>query len=929
MPISLGQRDAGMKGIAQPMGETDSILNAIFAHCPDGIVVADDDGNILEANRAVSGFFGIGRDRLIGRNLAEFIVSDRDIALGWKPLVAASAVYGDRKLKNASGQLVDVLISGSAHFQPNRGLYFFRDISARKDLESDLQLEKAFASHILETSPLLIVGILPDGTTTFVNQAVQERTGYSRGEIIGKNWWTTLYPGDEYAQVTQLFAAFEKGAVKDYQMALTTKAGAKRVVSWNSVNRFSRSGELVEVVGVGMDVTDLLNAAAALKVAKEEAERAYQTKSDFLANMSHELRTPLTLILGPLEELLSAENVPRDRLETELRTIQRNGLRLLGLVNDVLDLTKVESKKMEVSWQHADLEKIVSELVCDTAPLMRARKIEPKFRATGKVRPVYIDTQLLEKIVLNLFSNAIKFTPEGGKIEVTLEFRDADFRLSVRDSGIGIPADKVHQLFRRFQQVDASVKRKFGGTGIGLALVKEFAELMEGSVEVESTLGVGSCFRVVLPTKDRAIVKAVGEPVAGGKSAGRKVQLRALESAAAVATGPGSDSKADVSGKKSLRILVVDDEVDLRRFIVRSLGQGLDGTPIVVHEAGNGKEALAAMDAFQPNIVLSDVMMPEMSGSELVAQLKSNSRYRHIPVIMLTAKASREDIIHGLETGADDYLPKPFGPAELRARALAAYRLYSTHQVLQSERIEREAAQKADQAKSLFLANVSHELRTPMHGILSFARFGQQKIGTASREKIKSYFDEIYDSGSRLMVLLNDLLDLAKLEAGKVEYSMREGDLAEIAKAAEREMSAFAGEKRLKLEVTSCEARGTFDTDKILQVLRNLVSNAIKFSDADTKVRIRVDVANAKLRCQVENQGLGIPATELGMIFDKFVQSSKTRTGAGGTGLGLAICKEIVEQHGGKIWAENVAGGKTVFTFELPANQGANERRAA
>jgi len=246
-------------------------------------------------------------------------------------------------------------------------------------------------------------------------------------------------------------------------------------------------------------------------------------------------------------------------------------------------------------------------------------------------------------------------------------------------------------------------------------------------------------------------------------------------------------------------------------------------------------------------------------------------------------------------------------------------------------RSERDTSEKANQAKSVFLANVSHELRTPMHGILSFARFGQQKFETSTKEKLKSYFDEIYDSGSRLMTLLNDLLDLSKLEAGKITYSMQELDLGEIVQIVISEMAAFARENGLKLETTGDASNviGTFDGDRIMQVVRNLISNAIKFSEKGTAVQIVLDQDQDKILCQVINHGVGIPKDELESVFDKFVQSSKTRSGAGGTGLGLAICREIVQQHGGRVWAESDLNSETRFIVELPRSAVETKQAAA
>ena len=243
--------------------------------------------------------------------------------------------------------------------------------------------------------------------------------------------------------------------------------------------------------------------------------------------------------------------------------------------------------------------------------------------------------------------------------------------------------------------------------------------------------------------------------------------------------------------------------------------------------------------------------------------------------------------------------------------------------VIISHRISTDLSEGLAATKSEFLANISHELRTPMHGILSYARFGQQKIESAPKEKLKSYFDEIYESGLRLMRLLNDLLDLSKLEAGKVVYAMQERDLVEIVAVIKSEMQAFATEKGLSIEVKH-EAQAVLvacDQDRIMQVLRNLVSNAIKFSTGGAPVRMELSTVEQGIQCVVSNKGVGIPQDELETVFDKFVQSSKTKSGAGGTGLGLAICKEIVEQHHGKIWAESDPGGETRFIMRLPLDR--------
>ncbi len=232
----------------------------------------------------------------------------------------------------------------------------------------------------------------------------------------------------------------------------------------------------------------------------------------------------------------------------------------------------------------------------------------------------------------------------------------------------------------------------------------------------------------------------------------------------------------------------------------------------------------------------------------------------------------------------------------------------------------REAAEQANTAKSQFLANMSHELRTPMHGILSFAGFGVKKHATAEREKLLDYFRKIQQSGKSLLTLLNDLLDLAKLESRKMTFDFKPAQLPILVASAADEFSSWASEKDLTIDCQLADLSETivFDADKIRQVLRNLLSNAIKFSPQGTVITVQTHRNTNAVVVSVCDQGPGIPEDELEEVFDKFVQSSKTKSGAGGTGLGLAICREIMDAHKGRIWAENNPQGGATFSFEIP-----------
>jgi PAS domain S-box-containing protein len=250
-------------------------------------------------------------------------------------------------------------------------------------------------------------------------------------------------------------------------------------------------------------------------------------------------------------------------------------------------------------------------------------------------------------------------------------------------------------------------------------------------------------------------------------------------------------------------------------------------------------------------------------------------------------------------------------------------------QIEQELLVAKAEAEAANQAKSEFLANMSHELRTPLHGILSFASFGIKKHASAKPEKLLDYFNRIKQSGSILLELLNDLLDLAKLESRRATFTFEPTDIGMLVKSVIGELDVLLSERNLKIrqETSEFEDRVILDPDKIRQVIRNLLDNAIKFSPAGGTIDVSTDRAEDAVRVSVSDQGPGIPPDELEAVFDKFVQSSKTKTGAGGTGLGLAICHEIVATHGGRIWAQNRPEGGAIFAFEIPLSGNARAGR--
>jgi len=262
------------------------------------------------------------------------------------------------------------------------------------------------------------------------------------------------------------------------------------------------------------------------------------------------------------------------------------------------------------------------------------------------------------------------------------------------------------------------------------------------------------------------------------------------------------------------------------------------------------------------------------------------------------------------------------GQKDMRQIATSSATLVQTNKELEKKNSEaevaREIAEKANVAKSIFLANMSHELRTPLHGILSFARFGLKDINKGKKDSFDKYFQEIKDSGDGLLFLLNDLLDLSKLSAGKMEYNFELNEIGQVVDTIKSQMALIAKRKKISIVTDISTPATEFDRNRIAQVIRNLISNAIKFSDNDGSIKVESKRKGDQIEVRVYNKGVEIPSDELESIFDSFKQSSKTKSGAGGTGLGLAISKQIVTQHQGKIWAESDKNGNTVFTFTIP-----------
>lgn len=403
-----------------------------------------------------------------------------------------------------------------------------------------------------------------------------------------------------------------------------------------------------------------------------------KAQSRFYGNISHEFRTPLTLILGPAKQII--ERTKDEKTRDELKIIHKNADRLLGLVNQLLDISKLESGNMKLVTIPQNIIPLLKDLVLSFCSYAERKRITLNFSTVEDEIIVYIDKDKIEKIITNILSNAFKFTPEGGEVEVSVNPKPpfnfpfakggkegGSVEISIRDTGIGIPDEKIPKIFDRFYQVDGSHTREQKGTGIGLSLTKELVELHKGNIEVESEEGKGTTFTISIPLgkehlKPEEISEAekVEEKVSSIPEEMIYHEERKVEKPD-IGLITETDLSADKAGKPVL--LIVEDNADVRHYIKGNLNRDYR-----ILEAVDGEDGWNKSVEHIPDLIVSDVMMPKMDGFELCDKLKTDERTSHIPVILLTAKASSQDKIEGFETGADDYIMKPFEPEELKAR---------------------------------------------------------------------------------------------------------------------------------------------------------------------------------------------------------------------------------------------------------------------
>ena len=622
--------------------ETQMRMRSVLDNSLDAILGVDAEGKVTDWNRRAEAIFGWTRAEMLGLRIDETIIPpasrEKHLAGMARFMDTGDLAMMQRRVglrarrRNGDEFPAELVIAPSRHGDDWRFTCFVTDITEREAAETSLLV----LSRAVEQSPVSIVITDPSGTIQYVNPKFEAITGYRRAEVIGRNP-SVLSSGDKSAADYQgMWDTLLAGQTWQGEFHNRRKDGSLfwELASISPV--FNDQGELIHFVGVKEDFTERKEIELALVEARETAERANRAKSDFLSSMSHELRTPMNAILG-FAQVLDMD----DRLHADQRDfvgeILKGGHHLLELINDVLELSRIESGKVHLSLEALELADVVDECRALILPLADARRLTlaVALPASATLRG---DRVRLKQSLLNLLSNAVKYNREGGEIRLAATPAGAGrLRVTVSDSGHGIAPERMHELFQPFSRLGAE-QGSIEGTGIGLNITRRLVELMGGKVGAESTPNLGSEFWIELPLADAPTAEAPRRPVPPAPSA----------------PGPG----------ESRGVLCIDDNPINLRLVARMLEIH---RPLRLRTAHSATLGIELARAEPPDLILLDINMPGMDGFQALEILRGDARLRHVPVIAITANAMPRDIARGTAAGFDAYLTKPLNHALLVA----------------------------------------------------------------------------------------------------------------------------------------------------------------------------------------------------------------------------------------------------------------------
>ncbi len=661
-----------------------------------------------------------------------------------------------------------------------------------------------------------------------------------------------------------------------------------------------------------------------LDVQNRKLQDLDRLKTQFFSNISHELRTPLTLILGPAETMLSRGDSLDAKTHEGLILIHRNTLRLLKLINDLLDLTRLDQGADVLRKKAISLGSYVRGIVESIRHLGLSKQLRIKVEPGDLNIETVADPARIEKVLINLLTNAIKYTPAGGTITVRWSGSAEETLIEVQDTGVGIPQEDLSKIFDRFHQVRGNESNRNQGVGIGLALAKELVEQHGGKLEVESVVGQGTTFRIRLPLDTEKAEAMVEETAA---SMAEEPFAKAFRSADRSWRSGGDVTQEDlpVVGEGGHVVLVADDEEDMRRYVVSLLSE--DYRVVQTSHGGNVSDLVAE---HEPDLVLLDWMMPGKDGLTVCRELRSNKEQRDLKILLLTARIDEESKINALRSGADDFLTKPFSSIEVKTRVSNLLRagrlqkdlrlrndeLQTTIQKLHEMESKLVQSEKMNAIGSLS-AGLLHEINNPLNYTLTAISFAGQ-FKESLNEEMREILADIEEGMKRIRDVITDLKDFAYPEKAGTESVFSIDEVLQPArKIAAGEIEGVTVEVNL---AENLQLRG--QKTQMTHVFINLLGNAGKAlkesATKSPKITIRGIAAGDRAVIEVADNGVGIPPEIISRVFEPFFT---TREVGSGMGMGLSVCHTIVETHQGTIVAANQPAGGAIFTINLPLAQ--------
>ncbi len=658
-----------------------------------------------------------------------------------------------------------------------------------------------------------------------------------------------------------------------------------------------------------------------LDVQNRELQELDRQKTQFFANISHELRTPLTLILSPVESLLSRPDQLDARVHESLILVHRNSLRLLKLINDLLDLTRLDQGGDVLRRQTFAVGPFVRGIVDSVRHLGLTKNLRLRVEDGDPATLLTADASRIEKVLVNLLTNAIKYTPAGGSIVVAWHAAGQNTALVVRDTGVGIPAEDLPRIFDRFHQVRSNLTNQTQGVGIGLALARELVEEHGGHIEVESQPGHGSTFRVLLPLESGAAVT----PAPAAPSGPEEPFAQAFRSADRAVRPPAdpADELPPILGQGETTVLVADDEIDLRRFVTALLAE--DHRIVQTPHGGNVLDLAAE---HEPDLILLDWMMPGKDGLTLCRELRASPLHRDAKIMLLTARIDERSKLDALAAGADDFLTKPFSSAEVKNRVANLVRAARLQRDLRTRNDElRATLEKLQRTESLLIqsekmnaigslsAGLLHEINNPLNYTLTAISLVHQFRDTLTPD-LRELLADIEEGMGRIRDVITDLRTFAHPESPD---HLTVFPLLDAIRAAQKIAAGELRDCTVDLAV-SAELLVSGQRTQLTHVFINLFDNAAKAlaahpPAAGARIRISAETRGEFLALTFVDNGPGIPPAILTRIFDPFFT---TREVGAGMGLGLSICHTILQAHGGSITAGNDPAGGARFLLQIP-----------